>query len=244
MYDPSVLLDGVDDHVVPFLALSAVSFGGLFVWYREALVAGARDRCASMPPVITMAWLVHDATVVGQAGHWFGGRHDHWLMQLYWVAMVGTALVEVLFVRQLLRYGREELAPTSTPAQFRAGVLVALAATAVIWWVLKRTLADDLFQVTFGLTAAMFPPCGMAMVARRGDRRGQTVPMWAGFTTAVAGWWLASYVAFGPWFRSAAWVALGIATVGLGAAATVVVGRTPEATEGPIPVAVGGGRRR
>ena len=234
MYDPHVLLRGVDDHVVLFLLFSAVSFAGLIVWYYEAITVAERDRCISMPPVITMAWLVHDATLVAHFSDWFGGPYDHWLMKLYWLAMVGTASVEVVFGVQLLRFGREEIAPRLSPTLYRIGVLAATAGTLAIWLALKRIITDDLFQVTFALTAAMFPPFGMALLLRRGDRRGQTVRMWAGFTVAPAGWWVASVVAFGPPFRSALWIVLGVAVTAWGAVTTVLVARAPAFDSGPV----------
>ena len=230
MYDPQVVLDGVDAHVVPFLLLSTISFAGLILWYSEAIRIGERDRSFSMPPVITMVWLAHDATLVAHWSDWFGGPYDHWLMKLYWVAMVCTSAVEVLFVIQLLRFGRKELAPNVSQAFFTVAVLAAQAGTIVIWLSLKRIIADDLFQVTFALTAAMFPPFGMALLLRRGSRRGQTVRMWVGFTIAPAGWFLASIIAFGPPFRSAVWILLGIVTTAWGALTTLLVARAP-ATE-------------
>ncbi|HVW34700.1 MAG TPA: hypothetical protein VHL53_19360 [Acidimicrobiia bacterium] len=227
MYDPHVLLRGVDDHVVPFLVLSAVSFAGLIVWYYEAITAAERDRVISMPPVITMVWLAHDATLVAHFSDWFGGPYDHWLMKLYWVAMVGTSAVEVLFLTQLARFGRAELAPRLSQAAFTVAVLAAQAATLVVWLALRRIIADDLFQVTFALTAAMFPPFGMALLLRRGTRQGQTARLWAGFTVAPACWFAASILAFGPPFRSAAWISLGVVTTAWGALTTVLVARSP-----------------
>ena len=235
MYDPQVLLDGVDAHVVPFLLLSAVSFAGLIVWYYEAIRAGERDRAFSMPPVITMVWLAHDATLVAHFSDWFGGPYDHWLMKLYWVAMVGTSAVEVVFLAQLMRFGRPELAPNLSPALYNAAVLAVLAGTTVIWLALKRVIGDDLFQVTFALTAAMFPPFGMALLLRRGTRRGQTVRMWVGFTVAPAFWFMASIVAFGPPFRSALWILLGVVTTAWAIVTTVLVAQAPEGEPLPDP---------
>ncbi|HYH49324.1 MAG TPA: hypothetical protein VEG38_07225 [Acidimicrobiia bacterium] len=228
MYDPHVLLEGVDDHVVPFLALSAVSFAGLIVWYYEAIKVGERHRSFSMPPVITMVWLAHDATLVAHFSDWFGGPYDHWLMQLYWVAMLGTSAVEVFFVVQLVRFGRRELAPSLSQAAFTVAVLVAQAAAFVIWLSLKRIIDDDLFQVTFALTAAMFPPFGMSLLLRRGSRRGQTVNQWIGFTIAPAFWFLATIVAYGPPFRSALWISLGIVTTAWGALTAYLLARAPD----------------
>jgi hypothetical protein len=232
MYDPQVLLDGVDSHLVPFLLLSAISFGGLILWYSEAIRVGERDRSFSMPPVITLVWLAHDATLVAHFSDWFGGPYDHWLMKLYWVAMVCTSLVEVLFVVQLMRFGRPELAPKLSSSAFNVAVLIALAGTTVIWLALKRVIADDLFQVTFALTAAMFPPFGMALLLRRGSRRGQTVMQWVGFTIAPAFWFAATVVAYGPPFRSFGWITLGVVVTAWGAVTTVLVSRAPA---DPIP---------
>lgn len=238
MYDPQAVLNGVDDHVVPFLLLSAVSFAGLIIWYYEAIRIGERDRSFSMPPVITMVWLAHDATLVARFSDWFSGPYDHWLMQLYWVAMVCTSAVELLFVVQLLRFGRQELAPRLSPPAFTIGVLAAQAATVVIWLALKRVIDDDLFQVTFALTAAMFPPFGMALLLRRGTRRGQTTRQWIGFTIAPAFWFGATIVAYGPPFRSALWILLGLVTTVWGALTAYLVARAPHRSGNETPFRV------
>lgn len=234
MYDPEVLLAGVDDRLVPFLVLSAISFVGLIVWYYEAVRVGERDRAYSMPVVITFVWLAHDATLVLHFPDWFGGQYDHWLTQLYWVAMVCTTLTEVFFVVQLMRFGRDELAPFLSPVAYRAAVVACLGGVWIIWLVLKSFINDPLFQVTFGLTAAMYPPCGMALLLRRRSRRGQSVGQWAGFTVAPAFWFLASIVAFGPAFRAWEWIAVGVVTTVWGAVTTVLVARTAPAGAGSV----------
>lgn len=225
MYDPQVLLDGVEDHLVPFLLLSGASFVGLIIWYSEAIRAGERDRCISMPPVVTFLWLAHDATFVTHFPDWFGGRYDHWLLQLYWVALLGTTLVECWFVGQLIRFGRDELLPRVTQRVWTALVFTGLAGGWAVWLVLKQAIADPLFQVTFALTVAMFPPFGMALLFRRGSARGQTTTMWAGFTVAPAGWFAATIVAFGPAFRSWQWISLAAVTVTWGTATTLLIAR-------------------
>ncbi|MEW6475806.1 MAG: hypothetical protein AB1679_26420 [Actinomycetota bacterium] len=225
MDDADVVLDSVGDHLAPFLLFSAISFVGLIVWYVEAIRAGERDRCISMPPVITFMWLAHDATFVAHFPDWFGGRYDHWLMQLYWVALLGTTLVECWFVGQLLRFGRREILPDVTQRVWTVLVFAGLTGAWAIWLVLKDAIADPLFQVTFALTVAMFPPFGMALLLRRRSARGQTTAMWAGFTAAPAGWFAATMVAFGPAFRSWLWAGLGLVTVTWGAATTLLVAR-------------------
>jgi len=235
MYDTRFLLDDVDAHLVPFLLISAVSFVGLIVWYHEAIWAGERDRCISMPPVITLTWLAHDATYVLNLSTWFSGRYDHWLPQLYWVALLGTTLVEVWFVGQLIRFGRDELLPEVGQRLWAGLVLAALAGVWAIWLVLKHFISDDLYQVTFGLTVAMFPPFGTALLLRRRSGRGQTTRMWAGFTLAPAGWFLTSILYFGPAFRSWEWISLAVVTVVWGVIGTGLVARFAEGQAYAVP---------
>jgi hypothetical protein len=232
MYDPAVVLQGIDDHVVPYLLLSVASFAGLFLWYYEAIRIGERDRAYSMPVFITFTWLAHDATFVARYSDWFGGPYDHWVTKLYWVAMLCTSLVEVFFVIQLLRLGRPEIAPRTSQTAFSAGVLLALAGTWSIWLMLKDVMSDDLFQVSFALTAACYPGLGLALLLRRRSRRGQTVRQWIGFTTAVGFWFIATLVAYGPSFRSWQWIALALTTVVWGSTTTVLVARPTAA--GPV----------
>ena len=238
MYDPNVVLQGVDDHTVPFLLFSAISFVGLIIWYYEAVRVGERDRSYSMPVVITFVWLAHDATLVFHFSDWFGGPYDHWLTQLYWVAILCTTHTEVFFVVQLMRFGREELAPFLSPAAFRVAVIACLAGVWAIWLVLKAFINDPLFQVTFGLTVAMYPPCGMALLLRRGSSRGQTARQWGGFTLAPAGWFVATVIAFGSAFRAWEWITLGVVTVVWGTCTTVLVARAAPA--GSVPDEVPG----
>ncbi|MCX4767761.1 hypothetical protein OG562_43770 [Streptomyces sp. NBC_01275] len=46
--------------------------------------------------------------------------------KLFWAAILVTALCELLFLRDLLRYGRAESAPAFAQSRLRAGVLLAM----------------------------------------------------------------------------------------------------------------------
>jgi hypothetical protein len=214
MYDPHEVLRSIDEHVVPFLTMSACALIAALVWFIAAARAAVRDRVYSIPVFCSLFWLAHDSSFVIRFQKWYG-TYDHWFPKLFWPAMAVTTALEIFYLWQTYRYGRSELAPNLSQRSF-GGLLVAGVIFAGVLWATTKAalgdvpaLGDDLFLTAFGLTIAVYPAWGIPLMIRRRSVAGQSTTMWAAYSCLVLAWWAATISFMGPAFRHWQWVTLG-----------------------------------
>lgn len=226
MYDPHAMLQTIDANRVPILLLCSLAMVANYVWFAEAIRVARRDRSYSMPLAATYFFLVHDASFVALYSKWFN-EYAHWYCELFWVALVVTTLMEIIFLSQTLQYGRAELFPTLSPFAFTGVIFAGVTAVAVIWLLVKSALNDDLYILSFFFAISWYPPLGMALLMRRKTRQGQTPLMWASFTAMGLFSFLASWFFFGPALHSWLWLAFWAVTIGWSLVTTWMVYRAP-----------------
>jgi hypothetical protein len=210
-YDPAEVLAAISDHAVPVLVIGGLSILAMFVFFIEAARAGARDRVVPMAVWMTVLWWPHDGSYLLHVSRWFGHYH-HWFMELFWFAIIVTFLAESVYVVQTIQYGRDELSPGRSQRTHALRIAGALACGVVSWSLLKGALHDDLYLLSFMGTLAWGPPSGSALLARRGDARGQTVNEWIAFSAMTILYSVTSIFFFGGgFFHSPAY--LGICVV-------------------------------
>lgn len=171
MYEVGTTLQAVDDNVVLFLALGALALLCNWLYFFECARLGRRDRCAPMALWATTVFMGHDGSYLLNYHDWFT-TYDHWFPQLFWLGLVVTFTFECIFFVQTVRYGRAELAPGMTQAQWTAYCLGALTTGVVFWSVTRSYLDDPLYLMTFLVTFGMCAPATIALMVRRGSRRG------------------------------------------------------------------------
>jgi len=91
------------------------------------------------------------------------------------LSRASTSLIELALVGLVIRYGHAELAPHLPRQLFALGVVIAVAGMAVLWLLVKRSIDDELYLISFPITAFWAVPFGTALMLRRRSRRGQTV---------------------------------------------------------------------
>lgn len=240
MYDPRAVLQAVDGHRWAVIALCAMAMVPTYIWFIEAIRVARRDRAYSMPLLCTFFWFAHDTSFVARYDLWFH-TYDHWYLKMFWAMLVLTVGIELVYIAQMLRFGRDELFPGYSQGVYTAVMLAGLAGSLVVWEVLKQALNDDLYIVAFSLTVVVYPPMGWALLLRRGSRLGQSVLMWVAFLGLPVGWFLATSLYFGPPFRSWQWIALGLTATTWGVFTTVLVHRAPASAvdrQPRVPVAI------
>lgn len=215
MYDPHEILGRISTHPWPIVLLCGCALLFNYAWYIEEIRLARRDRCYTMPPAITLLYLVHDGSYVLLLGKWWG-EYSHWFTQLFWVALVFTFGGEVIIFVQTLRYGRAELAPRLSQRGFVVLMLAALAFTGAAWAAVKVTLDDDLYLLTFMALIFWAAPFGSALMLRRNNGRGTSTWMWFSFTMIGVLYGAATVVWFGPDFQTLPWIALWLGTVAWG----------------------------
>jgi hypothetical protein len=217
VYDSVQVLRAIDEHTLGVFGFLVISVGGMYLWFIEGLRVSRRDRAYAFPAAVTLFYLAHDTSFVVRVDKWLG--YDHWFVYLWWAALVLTSLMELVCLRQVWRYGREELAPTLSPRAFGWALVGAFGCAEVLWSAVKHALGespaagDDLFMFSFGATVLFYPPFTIAMMLRRRSSRGQTVLMWVGFGGIGVGYFGASIAYFGPAFRGWEWVTMAIVSV-------------------------------
>jgi hypothetical protein len=190
VYDAYQVLARVDTHVIWVLALGGLTLISNYVLFIEWARLARRDRCSISTLMCVTLLGAHDGSFVLRYDTWFHTYH-HWLMELFWVGLVLTFAWECYFFGQIIKYGREEMAPQLSQRGFTAYCLAAAAAAAGIWGALKAVLNDPLYAVSFMFTITIVLPAAFALMMRRRSRRGQSmlaITSWLGvgvFYTAL-----------------------------------------------------------
>jgi hypothetical protein len=210
MYDAQRLLSEIDAHRWWILGGFAVAMIFQWVWLIECIRVAKRDRAYSMPLFCTFFWFAHDTGCVARFHDWFV-TYDHWYLKCFWFGLLTAAALEVAFFAQVIRYGREELAPELSPRLFVLGLVVVQIAASTTWELLKSFGGDPLYQASPALTMVSYPLLGAALLLRRGSSLGQSVLMWSSFTGMSLFWFVTAGIFYGEPFRS--WQYLGAGAV-------------------------------
>ncbi|MGQ0464207.1 MAG: hypothetical protein ACT4QG_02685 [Sporichthyaceae bacterium] len=223
--EPSVLA-AIDDHTVLVLALCGGALVANVVWFVLGLRAGERDRAYSTAALAVLVFLPHDTSYVYRYADWFDDR-DHWFPRLFWVALIAMVVFELLFLRQLVRYGHRELLPFLTKRQFQLAIAAAVASSFVGWEMAKAALDDALYLGSFHVLILLSPVFGAGLLTRRGTSAGQTPGMWLAFSTMAALWTTGSVLGLGPTVRDGLWVTTGVVSTVWGLALAWLIARAP-----------------
>jgi hypothetical protein len=75
------------------------------------------------------------------------------------------------------RYGREELWPHLSKRAFGTLIVLGTVGVGALWALVKATLDDELYFLSFAITAVFSVPFHTAIMSRRQSRAGQSVMM-------------------------------------------------------------------
>ncbi len=224
-YDPQLALQSIDQNVLFVLLFFAGAAGATFVFLIESFRL-TRLHAAYSAPLAAVGWFaMHDLIFVLQYDLWFN-VYDHWWVKAWWVALVFTTAIEITLVGMFIKYGREELAPWATPQQFAGLVCLCTLAIGVLWYLVKVALVDDLYLISFPITAFWAMPFSTALMLRRQSRRGQSylleysnMCIMLSFQGAL---WFVD-----PFFRSPVFIAFTAMAVSWGAMNVWILSRLP-----------------
>jgi hypothetical protein len=176
MYDPQAALRAIDLHATSIMSCLLVAVVFAFVYFVIAFVMARKQGVYVVPFTGSALFFWHDLSYVFFYDKWFH-VYDHWWVKMWWFALVGTVLLEVVMLYQVYRYGREELWPTLSKRAF--GTLLSLGTLFIgaLWMLVKSILADELYFISFAVTAVFSVPFHTAIMSRRQSRAGQSVVM-------------------------------------------------------------------
>ncbi len=199
-YEPGAVLDAISTTAPAVVVSGGLSIRAMFVFFIDGARMGARDRVYPMALWMTALWWPHDGSYLLRFGDWFGGRYDHWFMQLFWFAIIVTFLAETVFAWQTMKFGRDELSPGRSQGEHRVRILGVLAAGVISWALLKGALDDDLYLLSFMGTLLWGAPSASALIGRRPDGRGQSLLEWICYSVMAVCYSIVSIFFFGGGF--------------------------------------------
>lgn len=200
MYDAQAALQAIDLHTTSIMACLLVTVVFAFLYFFIALNMAIRQKVYVVPFIGAAVFLWHDFTFVLMFDTWFN-VYDHWWVKMWWWALCGTVALELVMLWQVFRYGHQELWPKLSRRAFGALVVLGTLGIGVLWALIKTTLGDELFFITFAITASFSVPFHTAIMSRRQSNAGQSIVM--ELSTIVMLWSLTgAFAQIDPFFRS------------------------------------------
>lgn len=176
MYDARAALVAIDAHTLPIMACLLVTVVFAFLYFVLAVRIAHRERVYVVPFIGAALFFWHDLTFVLMYDQWFH-VYNHWWVKMWWVALVGTVAFEVLMIYHVYKYGHQELWPNLSRRAFGALLVLGTLGVGAMWYLVKVSLGDDLFFITFAITAVFSVPFHTALMCKRRSRAGQSVVM-------------------------------------------------------------------
>jgi hypothetical protein len=226
MYDAVHVLANIDQNKWPILALGAGAMVCNYIWFFAAVWQGFRDKVYPIPIISVLFWLIGDGSVVVR---WLSGHnaYDHWFLRLFSMSLILTVACELTFLAMILKFGKQEVMPKRSQADFTAAILVALFVVAVTWTYLAANLADPLNVAYFNLANMVGPAASAVLLIRRGSRAGTSTFIWAGYTAMLCCFYASCIFYYGAPFNGWGYIVFDTVNIASAIAMTVAVSRMP-----------------
>lgn len=192
MYEPFEALASLDQNKAAVLVGLYVAVICVFIYWIRAFMIARQQQTYVVPFIGISVFFWHDLTFVLMYDKWFN-VYDHWWLKLWWFALVPSLAFEAIFIYHVIRYGRQDFFSFLSQRTFTYLVLLATLGVGGFWYLIKMSLGDELFFITFAITAVWSVPLHTGLMGIRKSRRGQsyamelaTVPMILGLSYAFA----------------------------------------------------------
>jgi hypothetical protein len=204
MYNAQQSLLNIDAHAGTILACLLITVVFAFLYFVIAFFMAIKQKVYVVPFIGAALFFWHDLTFVLMYNTWFH-VYNHWWVKMWWHALVGTVLLELVMLYQVYRYGHQELWPNVSKNTF--GILIVLGTIGVgaMWALVKVSLGDPLFFITFAITAVFSVPFHTAIMSRRQSRAGQSIIMQLSTIMMILSE-TAAFLQIAPFFRSPAYL--------------------------------------
>lgn len=176
MYDPVSALAGIDGNITAIFIALLIVVVAVFVYWSQAVRIANRDQVYVIPFIGIAVFFWHDLTFVLSYDKWFN-VYDHWWLKMWWYALVPCVIFESLFIYHFIKWGRKDWFQNLSQRQFAVLSLLATLGVGGFWYLFKTAMDDELFFVTFAITAVWSVPFHTGVMARRQSRKGQSVAM-------------------------------------------------------------------
>lgn len=233
MYDPAAVLHAIDIHRFAVIAGFGLAMVLQNVAMFIAVVMTKRHGVLSIPLPCTYLWFAHDFGAVIRFDTWF---HDYgrWFLKLFWLGLLSALVIEVVFLWQAAKVGRQEYLPGGTQARWVALLFTGLLASVVLWEYHEVIFDDPIYQAAPAITLFLLPVATAALLLRRRSFLGQSAAVFGCFAGMVPLWWAVTAGAYGGAFRSWQYVTTGVLAGAMLIGVTVVVWRANRSPSGSL----------
>ncbi|MET0545220.1 MAG: hypothetical protein ABWZ40_02815, partial [Caulobacterales bacterium] len=176
MYDPNQVVEAMRANNALLIGCFLGNVVFALLYFAIGVYLTLKHKIYVLPFIGAALFFWHDLTYVLDYKLWFE-TYTHWWFQLTWFALVGTVAFEAFLIQQFIKFGHKELFPDMSMIQFAAMTMGAVFGIGAIWWLIKAALDDDLYLVTFAITAIFSVPFHTALMLRRRSSAGQSIAM-------------------------------------------------------------------
>jgi hypothetical protein len=177
IYDPVSALQAIDQNIPLIATCLAVALGLSFVYFIIGIRMAIRQKVYVEPFMGASLFLWHDGSFAAQLPFWSATYGGHWWLTLWSYGLMGTVALEGFLLYQFVKYGRKELFPEMSEVAFAAMTVAGVLAVGAMWWLVKSSLNDPLYFITFAITAPWSTPWKAGIMMRRRSSAGQSVWM-------------------------------------------------------------------
>lgn len=176
MYGTLETLQAIDQNWQVIMSCLGVVIFFVFVYLTIAVRMAIRQKVYVVPFIGAALFFWHDFTFVLMYDKWFN-IYNHWWLKMWWFALIGSSALEAFLTYQVIRYGHRELWPKLSKDQFRLLMIGGTLAIGAMWALVKTSLSDEFFFISFAVTAVWSVPFHTGLLSRRQSRAGQSVIM-------------------------------------------------------------------
>jgi hypothetical protein len=233
MYDGWVIIDQIKQHIWLMLLFGALSMGSATLWYVESIRVSEKSKLMSMPFLAVFGWLGHDWSYVMNFNQWFH-HWNYWLFKLFWVGMIPLVIIEVIWISQIIRFGRKEFWPSLSQRLWTIAVIAGALGSTVLWFCLKRSMVDPLYLISMQICCILYAASQLTLTLRRKSREGQSLLQVCAAASAFGTWGIASILFLGPFTHDWRWIGMNIVIFSWYCVGIVVLYKQPKcAVESP-----------
>jgi hypothetical protein len=210
MYDYAAAIEALNHHwrtILPCL-IGPVIFS--YIYFTTAVRQSIREKVYVEAFISAAFFFWHDLSFVLRYHQWFGGQYTHWWFKGWWFALLGTVAFEAFLIYQIYRYGQRELWPNLSRGKFAAMLVLGTIAVGSVWFLIKYGYGDDLFFVSFAVTAVIpAAPFHTGIMVLRKTRAGQSVARQLCMTGNIV-FLSAAFMQVSHFFRSPVYLAFAV----------------------------------
>ena len=176
MYDPVAALAALDTNVMPIVTAFVFIIIAVYIYWFQAYRLAKKFEMYAIPFIGISVFWWHDLSFVLQYDKWFN-VYDHWWLKLWWWGLLFCVPLESLFIWHVIKWGRKDYFSNLSQGQFTSLVLGGHLLIGGWFFFFKASMQDELYFITFVITAMWSVPFHSGIMARRGHTRTQSYAM-------------------------------------------------------------------